>query len=240
MASYSALAHIRAERLLRDLVRRRVRQIWAGLPGYDEADVDQWISKIVPLVLSGQRQSVALTEAYLARAVGRQPLGVSTDKLIGAGARNGSPPQEVYRRPFVTVWTALTEGKQWQDAVNAGGARAEGMAAMDVQLSMRDTLRAVGQADDSIWGYQRVADDSACEFCLMVDGAQFKTDDPMPLHNFCGCGAEAIVYTRGVANRNALDAFNASPTPVPPEVAIHEHGELGPVLADPSDHFTKL
>lgn len=51
-------------------------------------------------------------------------------------------------------------------------------------------------ADEIIWGYQRVADGDACEFCAMLDGAQFRTDDPMPIHPGCGCGVEPVEYTR--------------------------------------------
>jgi hypothetical protein len=59
-------------------------------------------------------------------------------------------------------------------------------------------------ADDIIWGYQRVADGDACQFCLMLDGAQFRTDSPMPIHPFCGCGVEPVEYTRlGKGRRRA-------------------------------------
>jgi len=51
-------------------------------------------------------------------------------------------------------------------------------------------------AEDIIWGYQRVADGDACEFCAMIDGAQFRTEDPMPIHPNCGCGVEPVEYTR--------------------------------------------
>lgn len=51
-------------------------------------------------------------------------------------------------------------------------------------------------AAEIIWGYQRVADGDACDFCAMLDGAQFRTDDPMPIHPGCGCGVEPVEYTR--------------------------------------------
>jgi hypothetical protein len=56
-------------------------------------------------------------------------------------------------------------------------------------------------SEEVIWGYQRVADGGACEFCLLLDGAQFRTDDPMPIHNNCGCGVEPVEYTRGQSRR---------------------------------------
>jgi hypothetical protein len=115
---------------------------------------------------------------------------------------------------------------------------------------MRDTLTAVGQQEEYIWGYQRVADGDACDFCLELEGAQFKTDDPMPIHPNCGCGVEPVVYTRGVDNRNSLSNFNRSPVEpptamidraaqlTPDGVAIRSHGELGPVITDPAHDFS--
>lgn len=225
MASPLVEAHIEAQRRLRELVSRAVRGLWVGLPGYDERDVPVWLAGVVPVVLAGQRQSVALTEAYIARSLQRAPLGVNPDDLTGAAARNGTSPQEVYRRPFVTVWTALKAGTAYEEAVNAGLARATGSAAMDVQLSSRATFTVVQQADDAIQGWQRVADGGACAFCLTIDGAFVKSADASPLHNHCGCSLEPV--TEPVRS-----------TPVPEGVAVHAHGELGAVLTDPAHDFT--
>lgn len=202
-----------------------VERIWQGLPGHDRENVDEWLSRVLPLVGAGQRQSVALTEAFLARSLERQPFGLNPDGLVGAAVRAGTPPEEVYTRPFVTMWASLGNGSLWQDAFGAGLARAKGSAAMDVQLSMRDTATAVGQVDPQIQRFQRVADGEACAFCQEVDGAILNSDDAMPLHNNCGCGIEPLTQAKPV-------------TAKPAGVAIHQHGELGPVLADPTQNFT--
>lgn len=186
----------------------------------------RFLDAALPVVLTSQRASVALTDAYLASFLNRQPKGVNPEALIGSGVRNGADPREVYRRPFVTVWTALKDGRPFQDAVHSGLARAQSSAAMDVQLSMRATAGAVQQADDGIFGYQRVADGGACAFCLEVDGAYVKDGDAMPLHNNCGCGLEPLTAPHPRAAK------------LPSGVAVHEHGELGPVLTDPAHDFT--
>lgn len=219
-------AHIEGERRLRVLVTQGVERIWRELPGYDRANVDQWLSQVLPLVSAGQRASVALTEGYLARVLGRLPLGLNPDELIGAAVRNGTPPGEVYQRPFVTVWTALGAGTGFADAVNAGLARATSSAAMDVQLAMRGTANAVQEADDGVFGFTRVADGGACTFCSEVDGAYVKSADAMPLHNNCGCGLEPLTAPHPRAAK------------LPSGVAVHQHGELGPVLTDPAHDFT--
>lgn len=222
-----ARAHIIGQARLRAIISRAVAAAWAGLPGYDEVDVDPFVAQAVPLVLAGQRQSAALTEAFLARALGRRPVGLDLNEVVGAAARNGTPPEQVYRRPFVTVWTALNTGVQWEQAVASGLARAASTAEMDVQLASRATYGSVEAADNRIRGYRRVADADACTFCRQVNGAFVKSATAFALHNRCGCGLEPV-----------LEPADASP--LPDGVAVHEHGELGAVLTDPAHSFTHL
>ncbi len=243
MASALALAHIEAERRLRGSVRQEVTRIWNGLPGHDRVNLDQWLSEVVPMVETAQRSSVSLTHAYLSRALDRPVAGVSPEELIGAAARNGTPPDQVYGRPFVTLWSELGEGTDWADAAKTALDRATGMAATDVQLSMRDTLKAVGETE-SFYGYQRVADAGACNFCLEVDGAYLASGEAMPLHSGCGCSVEpmeevhrsAVKLPDGTVVRD-YQYGPLKPFPIPDGVAIAQHGELGPVLVDPNQHF---
>lgn len=207
-----------------------VERIWRDLPGYDRPNLEEWLSRVIPVALSAQRQSVSLTEGYLARALGRRPLGLDPAGLIGSAVRNGTSSEEEWRRPFVATWTALGKGVEYEDAVAAGLSRALGTAAMDPQLSMRATFSAVQSVDPRISGYQRVADGGACAFCSEVDGAVVRSADAMPLHNNCGCGLEPIIAAE----------TPPAPTPPPPTVAVSQHGELGPVLHDPAHEFTQL
>jgi hypothetical protein len=237
MATQLALAHIEGQRRIRVAAIAAVEDIWGNLSGYDEGNLKEWLAQVLPQIRGSQLQAAALARAYVARATERPLAGIDINELIGAAARNGTPPETVYQRPFISLWSELGEGKLWADAAAVAADRARAAAAMDCQMAMRNTLGAIGRADGYIWGYQRVADSAACDFCLEVDGGQFTSEEPMPLHNFCGCGAEPVVYTRGVANSNALSAFNAQVTPPPAGVAVNEHGELGPMLGAPGDHF---
>lgn len=227
MASPLADAHIRGQQRLRQLAARVVGQAWDRLPSHDEANVPQFLKVALPVVAAAQRQSVSLTDAYLARSLERRTLGINPDDIIGPHVRAGASPSEVYRRPFVTVWTALGKGTPYRDAIAAGQARATSAAEMDVQLASRGAFAAAQQADHTIRGYQRVADAGACEFCRAVDGAFVKSALAMPLHNHCGCSLEPIVDV-------------VHDTPLPAAVAVHNHGELGAVLTAPGDHFTTL
>ena len=227
MASRLASGHIEAERRLRVLTEAQVARIWRSLPAYNRENVDEWLSKVIPVVEAAKRQSVVLTDGYLARALERRALGLDT-QAIADEVRPGVEVAAVYQRPFVTLWSALSEGVPFERASEAGLARATGTAAMDVQMSMRQAANAVQQADDAIYGFARVADPGACEFCSMIDGAYVKSADAFPLHNNCGCGLEPLTAPHPLA------------ATLPDGVAVHSHSELGPVLADPAHSFAQL
>lgn len=224
MASPLAEAHIEAERRLRALITGQVGRVWQELPGYDRENVDQWLSRVLPLIDSGQRASVALTEGYIARALERQPLGLSPEEIIER-VRNGTPPAEAYERPFIELWSKLGAGVLFADASSAALARAQGMAAFDVQGAMARTAQAVGREDAQIQRWQRVANPGACTFCGELDGAVLLSEDALPIHNGCGCGIEPLLESSPV-------------TPVPDTVAVNTHGEMGAVLGAPEHSFT--
>lgn len=226
MAHPETEAHIDAQARLRAVVSSAIASMWRGLGNYDEPNVAPFVGAAVPLVAAGQRQSVLLTNAYLARFMGRDPLPINVSALSGAALRAGADPREVYRRPFVTVWTALKAGTEWADAVSAGLERATATAEMDVQMASRATYAQAQEMDEAIYGYARAADAGACQFCAEVDGAYIKSADAMPLHNRCGCGLEPLTAPHPRAAK------------LPSGVAVHEHGELGPVLGSPDHNFT--
>jgi hypothetical protein len=168
--------------------------------------------------------------------VGRQPVALDLDRVTGAAVRSGADPREVYRRPFVTVWTSLQQSGDWAAAVDAGGARAVSTAAMDVQLTMRQTLVEIGSRDDRILGFARVPDGDACDFCSLIAGQRYTTEDLMPVHNHCGCGVDVITADeRGDFTGNADNDLD-----MPSSMPIAEHGELGPVVVNPDHKFAAL
>lgn len=228
MPSALADAHIEAERRLRLLVTGQVERIWRDLPNYDRPVIDQWLAQVLPVISAGQRASASLTAGYIARSLGRPPIGVSPEDVIGAAVRNGTDPATVYERPFVTLWSALGAGSLYEDAVNSGLARAQEMARFDVQGSMRATAAAVQESSDGIYGYQRVADPGACEFCASIDGAYVKSADAFPLHPGCGCGLEPLTATHPRAAR------------LPDGTSVRNHGEMGPTLVSSEHDFTSL
>ena len=196
-------------------------QTWNSLSGHDRANVDEWLSVVLPLTEAANRQSIALTAAYIARSLDRPPEGVDVPAVL-ADLRGGVPAEEVYRRPFVDYWSALKSNNPYDVALLKGLNRATSTAATDVQLAMRATANAV----ETPYGYQRVADGGACEFCQKVDGAYVKSATAMALHNNCGCSLEPLTAPHRLAAH------------LPDGVAVHSHGELGAVLTSPEHSFT--
>jgi len=218
-------AHIEGEKRIREFAQRTVESAWRDLPGYDRENVPEFLSRAVPAVRAAVRSSAGLTAAYLARAREEQPAGFDVDGVL-AGLRNGTSLEEVYARPFVTVWTALEAGALWVDAVEAGRARAVSSAAMDPQLAMRATADRL----DNGFGYRRVADGDACQFCQQVNGAYVKGNGyAMALHNHCGCSLEPLSepHKGAVFLPDGTQVRKYAYGPLNDKVAVHEHGELG-------------
>jgi hypothetical protein len=250
---------------VRNRVSTRVDRTWRDLGSWDEADVARFQSRVLPVVQAGQRRTVALTDAYLARATRTRPVGLVADDLIGAAVRNGTDPADVYRRPFVQLWSALSNGARFMDAMNAAGVRAAQSASTDVSLTMRasaDAFDAQAADEARIVGWERVLDPDACAYCATASTQRYRSANLDPLHANCQCGIAPVFAENDRAikdfNRQVLsnikDANAGADRPywearhfrvdgttgevILPDVAVHEHGELGAVLADAAHDFT--
>lgn len=221
--------------ILRDRAAVGVQSVWDRLPGYDEKNVEPFLAKAVPIIGDAQRGAVRLTDAYMARAAKGKIYGLlagpNGQDLIGAGVRNGVSPEDVYRRPLVTVWTALSKGVQYDKAIASGLARATATAQTDVALSTRAAAVEYGNRDPNIIGWSRVPDDGCCDLCELASEQRYGSSDLMPIHDRCGCTVEPETGSLGdtAPPSGELDGV---------AVAIQEHGELGPVLTKAGDNFT--
>lgn len=177
----------------REAVAAHVRRSWKSLPAYNEANVDPFFKKIEPIIMAGQKKAIALSSAYMAKLLKVPPIGLDTSQLTGNAVSKDMTQQQVYRVPFTKVWGALSDGTDWQEAVDEGENQAAGSSQMDIALAASAALYAFGQLSDHyIIGWIRVADNGACKFCMEVDGARTGPDHPAPLHDNCGCSVEPI------------------------------------------------
>lgn len=244
----------------RQVTAAAVAQAWDDLGTYYEDSVEPFLDTITPIVWGAQEHAIALTDGFMALRTRRDPFGIGLDDLTDR-LRNGVPLTEVYRRPFVTTWTALSKGAGVRDAISAGRARAVGSAEMDVALATRASAHEAMDRDDRVVAYERVPDGGACDFCLLASTQRYHSEDLMPLHNRCGCTVDPIlrgdrrgkildrdllgdlkakgvkVYRDGTV-RTYGDKNSAVATQPSRAMKVEEHGELGPVVVNADDKFT--
>lgn len=262
MATLTSSYQARYEQV-RARVSTAAARAWDRLGSWDEKDVERFLTQILPVVEAGQGATAQLADAYLAAYVAgvtgvpTPPVGLDAVDFTDETLR-GVPATEVYRRPFVTVWTSLKNGTSWSDAVNAGRARVESTANVDIALSMRAASVAAGEAH-GVHGWRRVPDGKACEFCILASTQRYHGQQLMPLHNNCGCTVAPIVGSHDpghVIDRQLLSkakqldpsaardvrvqglhSFLEQRTGGPFSQTVEHHGELGPVLVNAEQHF---
>lgn len=216
---------------------------WARFGGPDDEAEARFVAAAVPLVGGAQVAVVRLLAGYMAtmaRAAIGQALEAApaAEKVTGAALR-GVDLVEVYRRPVVTMRTALARGELFMDAKAKAGERAAVLAQTDVALAQRAATSAVLEGGRRITGYRRVLSGSSCSLCAQAAARRHTRREPMPIHGRCDCGVAPVFGRLDPAsglNRRRLDELEAA-GPMP-EVATHTHGELGPVLTEAAHSFT--
>lgn len=232
LATRLAEAHKTLQTRLQVVVAEAVAAIWRALGHYDRIDVDPFLAQALPVVFAGQQQSANLVAAYIAHSMRLSAFGIDPARISGPAVRSGTAPEVVYSRPFIQTWHDLSQGKSWTDAVQAGESRVKSSASMDVSLAQRASFQVAQDDVSGIYGYQRVASANACPFCQAISGAYVKSAFAMPLHNNCNCTLEPLTKVHPNAK------WLPDGTHITDAYAVHEHGELGPVLTNPDDHFT--
>lgn len=243
-AAYTAAALALRQRLL------AVVLAYYGAQGYRSADA--FVAAVVPVALAAQGTMSALTSAYLSSLMGTLATGVPAALVTGQALRSVDPT-EVYRRPYVQVWTDLAQGKPFDQAVIAGRQRAESIAVTDLQLAKTKTAQQVLKVSPArVTGYRRELgpDPKHCALCVLTSSRVYFKGDLLPLHPGCYCTPVPVLRGEQVpevdpaavhdAIRSTLgDSYvNASGKGYRDLVVTHEHGELGPVLGVRDQAFT--
>jgi hypothetical protein len=224
-------------RHLRDMIGGHVRKIWAsGLPDDERAE-------LVAQTVSGGQQLVShIAQSYAA-------------KHFGAVFDPFRPGPDITDRPnvskadqYLRVVDEPDEGKQLR--------RLETMANTDMQLAKTRTLYSALNGDGApVKMYRRVpGGDNTCELCEIASDQVYFTDDLMPIHDNCGCDVEeetgegltehdiAYHHLSAIENDDTTDDPKIVDLDAAPDedkqLAIREHGELGPVLTWAHQDFT--
>jgi hypothetical protein len=222
---------------------------------FRDADLARFLEVVLPVVLAGQRTVSSLTDAYLAmtlsESLGRRvaPAGPLADLAL-----RGVDPAEVYARPYRTVWTKLSEGMDLADAVAAGAARLNKMAASDLQLAKTHTARARLADVAEVTSYRRTLTGAVnCGLCSIASTQLYYKADLLPIHPGCDCGVHPNTEADPVdeaGNAALLESAHAAieerlgvvdrggrAPDYRKLILVRQHGELGPTLTVRGQHF---
>lgn len=187
-----------------------ITALWQSLGEYRNAQMAQFIAQVTPVVAGAQQQMASLTAAYLAAhqsavlGTPLQPVYVNPAAVSGAAVRNGVSPDEVYGRPFHTVWRQLGAAKEAgtldqgsvDTAIKAGLDNAVSSAVTDVQLAKTHTSQQVMKADHRVVGYRRVLEGAhSCGLCIVASTQRYHKADLLPIHPACDCSEDPIYGT---------------------------------------------
>lgn len=238
-------ANMAQVRRLTDRVLALAEQAWWALSDWHTPD--EFVRQFLPLLTGAQIQTAALQDAYIAaiiaEATGAVAVPVGLAPELVTDLRQNTTMADAYARPFHTVWFEQSKGRDFPDALRLGLERLQHMISLDIQLARTHASAVILQQTDGIKRYQRVLSGSEnCDICSVAARHIYKISSLMPIHTKCDCTVAPVIEGRPpLANRlNAQRDFTSqesetgpegkSPTTIAKDVAVEEHGELGPVL----------
>lgn len=230
-----------------------------NLGDWRDADADRYLSLIRDPLTSFKNEGAKSTLAFygaMAQLEG-QPFSrptITKASLATSALRNGVDEATVWSRPFVTMRTALAEGKSMKEAVNLGAARAEYLASTEVQLARRGAGLQARSGNQRIVGYIRTLTGAEnCALCYVASTQRYHKGDLLPIHPGCDCGEMPIYGTQDPGQ--VIDEMRLSKThqaigerfgisdpgarePDYRKILIKNHGEIGPTLTVRGQNFT--
>lgn len=194
---FVALRRALAVRLLFSL-----KHFFGGLGSWRDPDANRFLEQAVPLVQGSQRTLGTLTAQHVAfqasQALDRviPPAAIPDARVV-----NLRPAQEVYRRPFVTVYKSLAKGDDITAAVSKGQTRLAEVAEADLQQTYAQASQAAMEAlpkSAAPSGWRRALQGPTnCPKCVVASTQLFSVGTLNPLHPNCVPGA-SLVRVRNV------------------------------------------
>ena len=252
---FALLRRALSGRLISALVR-----LFDGLGSWHRPDAVRFARQAVPMVEGAQTSLATLTSNFVASQASVALRTTVAPPPIPRTARARLrlvEPTEVYQRPFVEAYTALADGKRLDEALGRARVRLREVAEGDMQQTYAESSRAAMQGlreEQRPTGYQRVLiGEVNCALCVVASTQLYDVRDLQPLHPNCDCQSrpyygprehvldpellekvhDAVFELTGVRDRGGRAAdYRKILTSM-----VHEHGELGPMLARPQDRF---
>jgi hypothetical protein len=254
LAAYSRLS----TRIIRGS-GNRLASVFTNLGSWRDEDFEKFFEIASTTMTGAALQAARLQIAFyqqMAKLKG-QPFIVPQlrpEEFTTQALRNGVAPREVYRRPFVDVYRALNDGKPLTEAVQLGANRISSIASTDIQLARRNAGFGVRSKNGGIVGFARTLTGTEnCALCYVASTQRYTRGDLLPIHPGCDCGempiygnedpGQVIDSLRLEATHEAVEArfgrFDRSARELDyRQIAIQEHGELGPLLTVAGQDFT--
>lgn len=176
----------------------RLANIFRSLDNWRDEDFDRLLPLLEQTLSGAKLQSANLqTEFYRQMAILRDESftapRIRKSDLSTEALRNGVSTRDVYRRPFVEVYTAIANNKSITEAIEAGARRMQSLASTDVQLARRNAGLLSRNSNNRIVGYVRTLTGSEnCALCTIASTQRYTRGDLMPIHPGCDCGEMPI------------------------------------------------
>lgn len=155
---------------------------WDRLGTYTEDDVDVFARRTAPVLAGAKTAAVGLSAAFFAVVLSTRPVGVNpSDVTIEPRLRD----------PFLSAWHAVSEGRPWDEAFQAGRSMSEAVGWNFVTSAARRTGDIVAEkSGKELRGWERVPSADACEWCDLVSGQLYATAESADFgHDRCNCVA---------------------------------------------------
>jgi hypothetical protein len=229
-----------------------LRQIWRALTDpYSPEQVTRFATQAGGATATARRQAAAASDAYMRTVLDVLQIPHAGSPPSIPDLPRGVPLSVEWERPVKEARRARFLGFDEQIAAERGLARAEKIATLDVALAQRDGAQSRLVLASQVTGWRRVvhpelSKGGTCGLCIAAADRVYRTSDLLPLHNRCACTVLPVTATSDPGSPVNRDALNRLYREVggtdrqklaKARWAVREHGELGPVLVDPADHF---
>jgi len=245
-----------------DVAAQQAREQFLSLGSWRTADIDRFVGGIAPAVTQAKNTMANYSLSYYKEMAGinkksfTMPKNVKAQLSTALLRNNVVTDRDVWERPLKEMWTSLSKGDDFSDALELGAQRATSIARTEVQLARREAGLLSRKANDNVVGYLRTLSGSeSCGLCYIASTQRYTRGDLLPIHPGCDCGEMPIYGDTDVGqiiDQQQLDATHeavserfgvqdASAREIDyRKIAIRNHGELGPYLSVKGQKFTKV
>jgi hypothetical protein len=173
-------------RRLRNWAAFRLGRAWDLLPGYDRKNIPAWLDATASTIDDTQASALASANGFYSLLTGARSPAIAVADIGSVGDLEG---------PFLAHWHALAEGRDFDEAVQAGRNAAEAEGEYVAQSTARRTGDVFTErTGERVIGWRRVLTGKSCRWCATVAGQRYNTAESADFgHRRCDCTAVPIL-----------------------------------------------